>query len=43
MFRDDVGVLFMGMIIGVSSVGKLQIQLEDESVIEFGIKEVSFA
>ena len=43
MFKDDSGVLFMGMIVGVSSVGKLQIELEDESVREFGIKEVSFA
>jgi len=42
MFKDAKGVLFMGMITGVSSVGKLQIQLEDESVREFGIKEVSF-
>ncbi|MDG2194561.1 MAG: biotin--[acetyl-CoA-carboxylase] ligase [Polaribacter sp.] len=43
MFRDDEDVLFMGMVIGVSSVGKLQVQLEDDSVREFGIKEVSFA
>jgi len=42
-FKDGGGILFMGMIVGVSSVGKLQIQLEDESVREFGIKEVSFA
>ena len=33
----------MGKIIGVSSVGKLQIQLEDDSISEFAIKEVSFA
>ena len=35
--------LFMGIINGVSSSGNLQIQLEDNSIQEFGIKEVSFA
>lgn len=43
MFKTSKNVLFMGMIIGVSTSGKLQIQLEDDSVKEFGIKEVSFA
>ena len=43
MFKDSEGILFMGKIIGVSSVGKLQIELDDDSVKEFGIKEVSFA
>ncbi|MNL57441.1 hypothetical protein D3C87_1810040 [compost metagenome] len=31
---------FMGIIQGVSSVGKIQIMLEDDSVSEFDIKEV---
>jgi hypothetical protein len=31
------------MIQGVSPEGKLQILLEDDSIQEFGIKEVSFA
>tara|TARA_B100000768_G_scaffold180527_1_gene200786 strand:- start:1926 stop:2666 length:741 start_codon:yes stop_codon:yes gene_type:complete len=35
--------LFMGIIIGVSSVGNLQIQLEDNTTVEYGLKEVSFA
>ena len=35
--------LFMGIINGVSSSGNLQIQLEDNSLQEFGLKEVSFA
>jgi len=35
--------LFMGIINGVSSSGNLQIQLEDNSIQEFGLKEVSFA
>ena len=34
--------LFMGIINGVSSSGNLQIQLEDKSIQEFGLKEVSF-
>ena len=42
MFKNSKDVLFMGMINGVSKEGKLQIVLEDESVQEFGIKEVSF-
>lgn len=43
MFKNSKGVLFMGKIIGVSSFGKLQIELENDSIEEFGIKEVSFA
>ena len=35
--------LFMGIIIGVSCVGNLQIQLEDNTTVEYGLKEVSFA
>ena len=42
MFKDNNGVLFMGIIKGVSSEGKLQIQLEDDTLKEFGIQEVSF-
>ena len=43
MFRNSQDVLFMGKIVGVSSQGKLQIELDDESIQEFEIKEVSFA
>ena len=43
MFKDSMDVLFMGKIIGISSLGNLQIELEDENVKEFGIKEVSLA
>jgi BirA family biotin operon repressor/biotin-[acetyl-CoA-carboxylase] ligase len=42
MFKDSQDVLFMGIICGISQEGKLQISLEDESIQEFGIKEVSF-
>lgn len=34
---------FMGIIKGVSKNGNLQVQLEDDSITEFGIKEISFA
>ena len=43
MFKSSQDVLFMGKILGVSPLGKLQIELEDESIQEFEIKEVSFA
>lgn len=42
MFKGAGENLFMGKIVGVSLEGKLQIELEDETVSEFGIKEVSF-
>lgn len=42
MFRNSQDVLFMGIICGISKEGKLQITLEDETIQEFGIKEVSF-
>ncbi len=43
MFKDSRDVLFMGIIIGISPLGSLQIELEDETLREFGIKEVSLA
>lgn len=43
MFKDSKDVLFLGKIIGISSSGKLQIEIEDETIREFGIKEVSLA
>ena len=43
-FKDEEsGLFFMGIIKGVSTEGNLLIQLEDDSVKEFGIKEVSLA
>ena len=41
MFKNSKDEIFMGIISGVSDDGNLQIQLEDDSIIEFGIKEVS--
>ncbi|AUC14446.1 biotin--[acetyl-CoA-carboxylase] ligase [Tenacibaculum sp. SZ-18] len=44
MFKDTQNVLFMGKIVGVNtSNGKLQIELSDETIREFALKEVSFA
>ncbi|MEX6626112.1 biotin--[acetyl-CoA-carboxylase] ligase [Tenacibaculum salmonis] len=43
MFKTNQNILFMGKIIGVSSIGNLQIELENETLKEFDIKEVSFA
>lgn len=42
MFKTAENVLFMGKIIGVSQNGQLQIELEDETLKEFGVKEVLF-
>lgn len=41
--NESTQLFFMGMIKDVSSSGNLRIQLEDDSVVEFGIKEVSIA
>ena len=43
MFKNSKGDLFMGKIVGVSSEGKLQLEIENDSIQEFGIKEISFA
>lgn len=43
MFKTYQNILFMGKIVGVSHTGNLQIELENETIKEFGIKEVSFA
>ncbi|WP_405607132.1 biotin--[acetyl-CoA-carboxylase] ligase [Polaribacter sp. Asnod1-A03] len=42
MFKDSKDKVFMGMISGISKNGNLLIILEDDSIKEFGIKEVSF-
>jgi len=42
MFITKNEDVFMGKITGVSSQGKLQITLQDESVSEFGLKEINF-
>ena len=43
MFKTNQNILFMGKIIGISSIGNILIVLENETIQEFGIKEVSFA
>ncbi|MFK8059009.1 MAG: biotin--[acetyl-CoA-carboxylase] ligase [Polaribacter sp.] len=42
MFKNSKDIIFMGIISGISNDGKLQILLEDDTIKEFGIKEVSF-
>jgi len=39
-FSDENEINFMGIIKGVSSMGKLQILLEDDSICEYNLKEV---
>ncbi|MFK5878947.1 MAG: biotin--[acetyl-CoA-carboxylase] ligase [Flavobacteriaceae bacterium] len=41
MFECDSGK-FMGKIVGVSLQGKLQLELESETIKEFGLKEIEF-
>ena len=43
MFKDSNDALFMGIITGISNSGNLLVELEDETVKEFGIKEISLA
>lgn len=43
-FKDERNQLFfMGMIKTVSPSGRLRVQLEDDSIVEFGLKEISIA
>lgn len=41
MFKID-SKKFMGKIVGVSLQGKLQVELEDETIKEYGLKEIEF-
>lgn len=41
--NEKTQLFFMGMIQGVATNGNLLVQLEDDSVVEFGIKEISLA
>lgn len=43
MFRDIKNTVFMGKILGVSPEGRLQIELEDEVIKEYNLKEIQFA
>ena len=42
MYKNMSQKIFMGKIVGVSSVGLLQIELEDETIREFDLKEVQY-
>lgn len=39
-FKDDQEIHFMGIIKGVSDIGRLQIMLEDDNVRDFSLKEI---
>jgi BirA family biotin operon repressor/biotin-[acetyl-CoA-carboxylase] ligase len=39
-FQNTDNQKFMGIIQGISSIGKLRILLEDDSISEFDIKEI---
>jgi BirA family biotin operon repressor/biotin-[acetyl-CoA-carboxylase] ligase len=39
-FKDQYNMNFMGIIQGVSAYGKLQLLLEDDSIVEYSIKEI---
>ena len=41
--NEKTSLFFMGIIKSVSKKGNLRIQLDDDSIVEFGIKEVSLA
>lgn len=43
MFKNSQDVLFMGIIKGISSIGNLLVELEDETIEEFTLKEISIA
>lgn len=43
MFEDNRGVVFLGKIIDVSEEGKLVIELENETIRKFNLKEIKFA
>jgi BirA family biotin operon repressor/biotin-[acetyl-CoA-carboxylase] ligase len=43
-FKNEISQhLFMGIIQGVSKSGHLLVQLEDDSIVEFDVKEISLA
>lgn len=43
MFKDAKQTIFMGKIVGVSTNGKLQVILENETIKEFTLKEIQLA
>ncbi|MDP4600836.1 MAG: biotin--[acetyl-CoA-carboxylase] ligase [Polaribacter sp.] len=43
MFKDTENQLFLGIIRGISETGNIIIELENDNLKEFGVKEISFA
>ena len=43
MFKNNLtNNLFMGKIVGVSKQGQLKVELEDETIVQFNLKEIEF-
>ncbi len=42
MFKDKKGAVFMGKIVGVSSLGLLEVEKEDELLYSYAVKEIGF-
>jgi len=42
MFKNNQNILFMGKIIGIADNGNIRIELDNETIEEFGLKEISF-
>jgi BirA family biotin operon repressor/biotin-[acetyl-CoA-carboxylase] ligase len=43
MFEDDKGIIFLGKIVDVCEDGKLEVELENEKIRKFNLKEIKFA
>jgi BirA family biotin operon repressor/biotin-[acetyl-CoA-carboxylase] ligase len=43
MFEDNQGVLFLGKIVDISEEGQLMVELENETIRKFNLKEIKFA
>ena len=42
MFKNNQNILFMGKIIGIADNGNIRIELDNETIEDFGLKEISF-
>ena len=43
MFKDNLNNLFLGKIIDISKEGRLVVELENEKIRKFDLKEIKFA
>ena len=42
MFEDAAGNLFMGRIVNISEKGELEVELDNETIRKFNLKEIKF-